>query len=681
MLYSSSLRSRTLLAGSRRVLSLAAGLALAVLLAACASDNALLGPEGVPTAQIPVTPVDTSLTRKAPDKLEEQRSWSYAVGTEEDFMGMSKKVGERRFLKVLIDIKTGHTYYFDVSIYPFHADFAFRQIYVQAATPERRRLFNLNYEKEKPEFLLLTVVNHETSDIWTFHFWEGDDMTSDQVRLAYERLRDSFFNSPRLRFLPTSPAQEKLRAELQNVPSTSSDSLYKLAKEHTFNIGRRVGVLRIVRPNEDALKISLKPHHIVILAEPVPHLTAVAGIISEKFSTPLAHVNLRAAAWGIPHIGLPGAAERYHPLDAKPVFFEATKNGHSLRKATIEETKLIKALVARPEGEIRIPKGDTTVKELRDLVTIRATDASIYGAKTANLGEIAHARLEGINVPPGFGIPVSYYAAHLKENEIGSQIAAVLKDARLLKDTQLRRNKLEEIRKAILEADIDSDLLERVVAKVAKFKLAEGKGVFVRSSTNAEDLPGFMGAGLYTTVPNVVGEDAIGRAIKRVWSSVWNFRAFEERQFHGIDHESVLGAILVQVGKDATAAGVLVTSNVFDTLDRSTYTINAKRGLGMRVVGGKKIPEQILYNPSKKTIKIISRSDETTQLVFDKEGGVKEVKVPAGKVILTDTRIRKLGSAASKIQGLLSESGSLDIEWLFVGDELHIVQARPFVTR
>jgi hypothetical protein len=261
------------------------------------------------------------------------------------------------------------------------------------------------------------------------------------------------------------------------------------------------------------MKLSLKPHHIVILSEPVPHLTAVAGIISEKFSTPLAHVNLRAAAWGIPHIGLRGAAQRYHPLDAKSVFFEATSSGHELRKATIEETRLIKALVARPEGQIRIPKGDTTVKALKDLVAIRATDASIYGAKTANLGEIAHARLEGINVPPGFGIPVYYYTAHLKENEIGSQIAAVLKDKRFQKDTRFRRQKLEEIRKTITEADIDSELLERVIAKVAAFKLAEGKGVFVRSSTNAEDLPGFMGAGLYTTVPNVVGEDAIGKAI------------------------------------------------------------------------------------------------------------------------------------------------------------------------
>ena len=624
---------------------------------------------------------ETTLTRKATGALAEQKSWSYAVGTEEDFASMSKTSGDQRFLKLLVDVKTGHTYYFDVNIYPFHADFAFRQIYEEAATPERRKVFARNYEAVKPEFILLTVANHVSSDMWTYHLWEGDEATPDHIRMAHERLQKTFYNSPRLRFLATSPAHEKMSKELTKVPTITSDSIYKLAQQHTFNIGRRVGVLRIVRPNEDPLELSLKPHHIVILQDPVPHLTAVAGIISETFSTPLAHVNLRAASWGIPHIGYRGASQQYHPLDAKPVFFEATAEGHTLRKATAEETQLIKALIARPEGEVRIPKGDTSVKDLKALTEIRATDAAVYGAKTANLGEIAQAKLEGVNVPSGFGVPVSFYAEHIKESDVTGVIDEALKDKRFLKDTSYRKSKLAEIRKQIVDTDINSELLEAVMARIKAFGLAEGKGVFVRSSTNAEDLPGFTGAGLYTTVPNVVGEQAVGKAIKTVWASVWNYRAFEERQFHGIDHKAVLGAVMIQVGMDASAAGVLVTTNVFDSLDRSTYTINAKWGLGMRVVGGKKVPEQILYSPSKSSIKVISRSDETTRLVFDKEGGIKEEAVPEGSVILTDQRVRTLGSAAKKIQALFSKAGPQDIEWLFVGDVLHIVQSRPFVTR
>jgi len=44
-------------------------------------------------------------------------------------------------------------------------------------------------------------------------------------------------------------------------------------------------------------------------------------------------------------------------------------------------------------------------------------------------------------------------------------------------------------------------------------------GVFVRSDTNVEDLPGFTGAGLNLTVPNVVGFENVLQSIRRVWAS------------------------------------------------------------------------------------------------------------------------------------------------------------------
>ena len=153
-----------------------------------------------------------------------------------------------------------------------------------------------------------------------------------------------------------------------------------------------------------------------------------------------------------------------------------------------------------------------------------------------------------------------------------------------------------------------------------------GKGVFVRSSTNAEDLDGFNGAGLYDTVGNVQGRAALANAIKQVWASLWNFRAVEERELYGIDHRQVYSGVLIQYGINASAAGVLVTTNLYDPSDRNTYTINAKRGLGIRVVEGATVPEQILFDTRNFGTKIISRSDDPTMLVFDKEGGIREVK-------------------------------------------------------
>ena len=51
--------------------------------------------------------------------------------------------------------------------------------------------------------------------------------------------------------------------------------------------------------------------------------------------------------------------------------------------------------------------------------------------------------------------------------------------------------------------------------------------------------------------------------------------------------------MLVQIGVPATAAGVLVTAHPTDKNEKNTIQINAKSGLGMRVVDGKKLPEII----------------------------------------------------------------------------------------
>ena len=663
------------------------GLALAIVLiaaAGCATTPAptptsVASPAPAPKPTIAPAPAPTVAAPAGFKPLVTSRSWTNAIRDEGEFTRYSKQVARDRYVKALFDLHDDAAFYFDVNVYPFHEAFAFHEFYTEAATDERRQAFRRNYGPVKPDFLLVTVANHLDSDMWTFSFWEGDKMTAEHVKAAYKRLKKTFFMAPKLRFLPTSPRQEELAAKLKTVPTTTLDSLYRLTEQHTFNIGRRVGVLRIVGPDADPAKLTFHPNEIVILARPLPDLTAVSGIISEQFSTPLAHVNLRAAAWGIPHIGLRGASKRYAALAGKVVFFEATEGGYTLREATADERTLMDTAVQH--DEVALPGANLDTKELLPLEHMRASQVTAYGAKAANLGEVAHAKLPGVRVPHGFGIPIFYYARHMRRNKLDKRVDELLKDPAFQRSAEVRKAKLAELRRAIVEAPLDSALLQGVWERVEAFHLAPGRGVFVRSSTNAEDLPGFTGAGLYTTVPNVVGKEAIANAIREVWASVWNFRAYEERAFHGIDHKGVYGAVLVQVGMNATAAGVLVTRNIFDSTDRGTYTINAKSGLGIRVVGGRKIPEQILYNRDKGTMRVISRSDEDTMLVFDDKGGIKEAPTPKGQPILTDQRVFALGEAAGAVAALFPKVDALDIEWLFERDVLFIVQARPFVTR
>src|SRR5262249_41693734 len=135
-----------------------------------------------------------------------------------------------------------------------------------------------------------------------------------------------------------------------------------------------------------------------------------------------------------------------------------------------------------------------------------------------------------------------------------------------------------------------------------------GKGLFVRSSSNSEDLPNFSGAGLYTTVPNVKGDHQLIEAIKTVWASLWNFEAYEARERASVDHLKIFMAVLIQEGIDSESSGVMITADPFDADNKGAIYVSAKRGLGIKVVEGKKIAEQVIYRPRTNAIQVLTRS-------------------------------------------------------------------------
>ena len=611
-----------------------------------------------------------------------RRLWTGTIGSDDEFALFSKELGGERFTKFVVDLKTDAVYYFDVNVYPIHKDFIFKELYRTERTKAANRRFDRNYGPDKTEFMMCYLQHHLGSDRWTMAFWEGDLMTAAQVQRAYARMKATFYQGDKVMFRPDSNYQEKLAQQLKGIPVITNDQLYKSAEYQAFNPGTAVGTLRLVPAGADFEELTFATDEIVILPESLPDITPVAGIVSETFSTPLAHVSLRARAWGIPNVGQKGASATYGALAGQVVFFEATGKGMTLRAATADE---IAARDARRDAAraVVLPAADLSVTALRGLDELRATDITAVGSKAANLGEIVHGKLPGFQVPPGFGVPIHYYDQHLKAAGLDARITAMLADARFRRDAAYRKAELTRLRAAIVAAPLDPAFAEALAARLATLTGGDASvGVFVRSSTNAEDLPGFNGAGLYDTVANVKGAAAVGEALKQVWASVWNLRAYEERELFHIDHTRVYGAVLIQIGVQPTAAGVLVTVHPTDPSDDRTYTINAKSGLGLRVVEGKKVPESLLYDSHNHGLRVLSRSDEDTMLVFDGKGGVREVPNPTkGQPILTNKRAITLGTAASRIKALFGGETPQDIEWLFVGDELHIVQARPYVVK
>lgn len=608
---------------------------------------------------------------------ESQRVYVRKIPDRATFDRYSRVLGSDRFSKFIIDVKTDEIYFIDVNIFKIHADFVLGVLLKQAWTAENIREYNKNYKKVKPRFILGYLTEHLKVNKMTFAFWEGDEIDAKGILRVHKRLQQTFFKK-NLIYRPDSPSQERIAKKVarKGIKTITNDALYKAAPYQAFNKGSGVGTLRIVKRGTSFEDLIFEREDIVILQESYPDISPVAGIMSTVFSTPLSHVNLRATAWGVPNAGYVNAFKDYAGLDGRVVFYEVGDRAHTMRLATAAEIATHK--VQREERRtVVIPPADLKIANMPMLSEIRATQAHIFGSKTANLGEIASAELKLVQVPKGFGLPLFYYQRHIKANKLDEKINAILGDPNFGKDIRWRKAQLETLRAAILSAPIDPDVLDAVYKRV-RIKLGGG-GVFVRSSTNAEDLKGFNGAGLYDTVPNVQGKRDLGVAIKTVWASLWNFRAVEERDLFGIDQHSVFAGVLIQTGVNATAAGVLITTNLYNPEDLNSYTINAKRGLGMRVVEGTRIPEQIIYDTSNDGTKIISRSDDPFMLVFDDKGGIQEVENKHKGVILTEERAKRLAQAVKSFVPLFSASHALDVEWLLEGERVWIVQARPYV--
>jgi hypothetical protein len=609
---------------------------------------------------------------------DERRAWVKSIPDAATWKHYSKTIVSDQVGKFIIDIKTNDIYFIDVNLFNIHADFVLGVLLKQAWTADNVREYNRNYERVKPKFILGYLTHHIKIDKWTMAFWEGDKIGPDDVVRARKRLDGTFFMKE-LAFRPDSPMQQKIAPDVarRGVKTISNDEVYKSAPFQAFTKGRAVGKLRVVPIGTPYENLTFGRHEIVLLQESYPDITPVAGILATTFSTPLSHVNLRANAWKIPNAGDKRAREKFGALAGKTVYYEVTDTSVVMREASAQEIKDLEGRIVANKT-VKLPPAQLDNPRFAMLTRMRAKDATIYGTKAANLGEIVTANLEGVRVPGGFGVPFFYYQQHMTANGLDKKAFALVADPKFKTDAAFRKKSLEELRAAIEKAPINAATLDAIYKRV-RLKLG-GKGVFVRSSTNAEDLPGFNGAGLYDTVANVVGKEPLGAALRKVWASVWTLRAVDERDAFGIDHRQVYGGVLVQIGVNATAAGVLITKNLYDLSDEKSYTINAKFGLGMRVVEGQKVPEQIIFDPTNDGTKIISRADDPVMLKFDDKGGIVEIPVPAGAgVILTEPRAKALATQVRAFMAVFTHGLPLDVEWVLEGETFWTVQARPFV--
>src|SRR5215510_2958728 len=441
-------------------------------------------------------------------KTKEPVRWRPRIDSRAEFDSLARIYYQGRFyalphLMVVIDraAKEGagdRVYYVNSKRYSFHGEFA----NANYLTLERGREFiRRNYLEANRRFILGTIAWQTKVGKFTFEFWEGDLATAEIARETYRTLSKSFF-AP-LYFKPNSALQEEASEQIAgDVPRLRPSEINAPGDYLALNSATAVGVLRIVDRMTDETIIDR--NEVVIFREPPISLTPLQGVITTTFSTPLAHANLLAKGWGAPNAYIKDADRLFEPLKGRFVYFETREDGYTLRPAETNETLEAGRRLAK-RSDLLTPAADLAFKQMTELKDQRKRDARRFGAKSANLGEIIHAARAGIVrniiVPAGFAIPFFHYTRFIEENNLEQTIVEMLGADRFNHDPVYRKQRLAELRAKIQQGRMNEEFVRAVIAR--RHELLGDKGVFVRSSTNSEDLPNFSGAGLYTSVPNV----------------------------------------------------------------------------------------------------------------------------------------------------------------------------------
>ncbi len=473
-------------------------------------------------------------------------------------------------VKIISNIDDGLMYYMNSKRYEFHFDFAqthlgfnqgnavFNQ--TQYLENEHRYLYpaNLNYFKEL--------------DIYVLYLVSANEMSCEKIKALYDKVVETSYLEGKL-FLQVNRPE----LNLCEVPKISSEELYAGQNYQALNLTENYGYLKKVEL-EDLEETYLGRHDIVMLNGIPNDVSVVGGIITTEFQTPLSHINVLSHNRGTPNMALRDAWEN-ELLDGlldQLVYLRVASDSFEIRTANLQEAQAFWA-ANEPQEIIELPK-DLSVQGLVNLEIADYTYLDKIGGKATNFAEMLNVAQGGISIPTpesSFAIPFYYYDQHIKKMGLDQHINQLLNDADFIQNPAIRKAKLEDLQKQIKAQPIDPVLLDLVKNEIKDFK--DFPSFRFRSSTNAEDLESFSGAGLYSSYSAKKNDSSksIERAIKKVWASLWNWRAFEERSYYKIVHTSCAMGILVHRSfPDEDANGVVVTKNLYN--DNPGYIINVQ---------------------------------------------------------------------------------------------------------
>ncbi len=435
-----------------------------------------------------------------------------------------------------------------------------------------------------------------------------------------------------------------------------------------LNQAEGYGRLRLMKEDERP-----SPWDVAIYTTLPNDLPRVAGTITTVPQTPLSHVNLRAIQNGLPNAFIRDALTEkvITSLIGSHVYYAVTANGYTIRKATKAEVEAHHDRL-RPKNTQTLQR-DLTVTGIKALADVSFNDWTAFGVKAANVAELTKLSLPAGTTPSGFAVPFYFYDEFMKANNLHTAVDEMLADPKFQSDYEKQEDELKKLRKKIKKADTPAWIITALQTMHGTYP--EGTSLRYRSSTNNEDLPSFNGAGLYdskTQDPDETVEDGIDKSIKGVWASLWNYRAFLERDFHRVDHKTVAMGVLVHPNySDEPVNGVAVSYDPI-TFQDDMYYVNSQAG------------EDLVTNPE--------AYSQPEQLLLDSAGAATVLSrsnlVSSNQLLMTEAQMRQLRSNLKTIHDRFKtlydvkdgEKYAIEIEFKITSaNQLAIKQARPWI--
>jgi hypothetical protein len=443
---------------------------------------------------------------------------------------------------------------------------------------------------------------------------------------------------------------------------------------------------------------AFRPDGIYVLPETVSDLPPLAGILTAGAGNPLSHVQLLARNLGIPNVAVDQTLlPELRASDGKRIVLAVSPAGlveiaeDGPRWDAVFGTQAQQQQTVMFEPDVK--KLDLSRRDFVSLNDLRAADSGrVVGPKAAKLGELKSHFPD--RVAPGVGIPFGLYRATVLDRPYRNS-------GRTVYEWMVESfRKLESLPAGSKEADAYAEALRAEIyaivrntdpgprfreglraAMAREFGPGFNGGVFVRSDTNVEDLPGFTGAGLNLTVFNIVGFENLINAISEVWASPYTARAWAWRQSHMKGPEHVYPAVLVLRTVPSDVSGVMITQDV-DTGDPNVLSVAVNEGVGGAVEG--QAAESVRIDRRSAQARLMASATAPRRMVPLPTGGIAKLPVSGADTLLRENEFRQLIAFADEIPRKFPQRGedgkevAADVEFAFVDGRLWLLQIRPF---